>query len=197
MAEYLDLKQSHVNNSKYHFGERQRLFKHLDNSNFESYLIYNTEKVNGENAQISVVCDKYWLIGSKNKCLMVQSEEDLDKLKNKHEYKQNILIAKVWFKLLSTKSEEEIKALKLELSDKTLVGEYCNMDNLQHLVNYGNEAQLFFYSLVEKNNKVDDCLPLSVTFKFLQKFKLPAVKFDVKEAKTIEHTYEQLRQMVV
>ena len=80
------------------------MFKSLDNSNCASYFIYNTEKVNGENAQISVVCDKYWLIGSKNKCLLAMAEEDLDKLKNKHEYKQNILIAKAWFSLLKNKS---------------------------------------------------------------------------------------------
>lgn len=32
------------------------------------------------------------------------TEEDLDKLKNKHEYKQNILIARAWFSLLKNKS---------------------------------------------------------------------------------------------
>lgn len=31
-------------------------------------------------------------------------EDYLDKLKNKHEYKQNILIAKAWFKLLKDKT---------------------------------------------------------------------------------------------
>ena len=106
MAEYLDIKESHVNSSKFHAAQKQRLFKNLQSSNSKSFVIYNTEKVNGENAQISVVCDKYWLIGSKNKCLLVQNEQDLQKLKNKHEYKQTSLIARCWFKLLKSKTEE-------------------------------------------------------------------------------------------
>jgi len=97
-------------------------------------------------------------------------------MKNKHEYKQNILMAKAWFKLLNNKNEGEVNALKLDLSDKTLVGEYCNMDNMQHLVNYGKEAHLFFYALVDKNNRKEDCIPLSSTFKFLEKHQLPKVK---------------------
>ena len=107
---------------------------------------------------------------------MAQTEADLDKMRNKHEYKQNILMAKAWFKLLNKKNEGEVNALKLDLSDKTLVGEYCNMDNMQHLVNYGNEAHLFFYALVDKNNRKEDCIPLSSTFKFLEKHQLPKVK---------------------
>lgn len=97
MPEYLDLKESHVNTSKHHSSEKHRLFKNLETSQCTSYTIYNTEKANGENAQISVVCDKYWLIGTKNKCLLAMNESDLSTLKNKHEYKQNILIAKAWF----------------------------------------------------------------------------------------------------
>ena len=87
MAEYLDLKKSHVNNSMYHYGERSRLFKKLEESNCKEYTIYNTQKANGQNAQISVVKSKYWLIGTKNKCLMAEKIEDLDKqaqcIKNK------------------------------------------------------------------------------------------------------------------
>lgn len=55
MAEYVEIKQSHINYSKYHLGERNRLFKHIDNSTCESFKIYNTDKANGENAQISVL----------------------------------------------------------------------------------------------------------------------------------------------
>ena len=76
------------------------------------------------------------------------NESDLDNLKNKHEYKQNILVARTWISLLKGKSEEEIKGIQVELRDKTLIGEYCNMENMQHLVNYGKEAHLFFYALV-------------------------------------------------
>ena len=185
MPEYLDIKHLHTN-SRFHSNEKERLFKHLENSNYSGYRIYNSEKVNGENAQVSVVCGKYWLIGTKNKCLLTKQEEDLTTMRNKHEYKQNILVAKAWFALLATKTEEEVKAIQLELTDKTLVGEYCNMDNMQHLVNYGNQPQLFFYALIEKDNLRDDCLPLSTTSKFLEKNGLPRVKHEVREANTVE-----------
>lgn len=125
------------------------------------------------------------------------TEEDLDKLKNKHEYKQNILIAKAWFSLLKNKSQEDVAGIKMQLSSKTLIGEYCNMENMQHLVNYGQEAQLFFYALVEKQNKIEDCMPLSRTFKFLEKFGLPRVKCEIVQTKTIDHTIEKLREIVV
>ncbi len=125
------------------------------------------------------------------------TEEDLDKLKNKHEYKQNILIARAWFSLLKNKSQEDVAGIKMQLSSKTLIGEYCNMENMQHLVNYGQEAQLFFYALVEKQNKVEDCMPLSRTFKFLEKFSLPRVKCEIVQTKTIDHTIEKLREIVV
>lgn len=125
------------------------------------------------------------------------TEEDLDKLKNKHEYKQNILIARAWFSLLKNKSQEDVDGIKMQLSSKTLIGEYCNMENMQHLVNYGQEAQLFFYALVEKQNKVEDCMPLSRTFKFLEKFSLPRVKCEIVQTKTIDHTIEKLREIVV
>jgi ATP-dependent RNA circularization protein (DNA/RNA ligase family) len=99
--------------------------------------------------------------------------------------------------LLEKRSEEEVKELKMELSEKTLVGEYCNMENMQHLVNYGQEAQLFFYALIDKNNRKEDCLPLSSTFKFLERHQLPRVKCETIEAKSIDDTYERLREVVV
>lgn len=83
LPEYLDLKESHISNSKFHAGERSRLFKGLQDPAYSSFIIYNTEKLNGENAQFSFI-DKFWVIGSKNKSLMVAELSDLDKLKNKH-----------------------------------------------------------------------------------------------------------------
>jgi hypothetical protein len=53
------------------------LFGHLENVAYQEYCIYNTEKLNGENAQISFVLDKFWIIGTKNKCLMLCEEEEL------------------------------------------------------------------------------------------------------------------------
>lgn len=84
LPEYIDIKESHVNHSRYHGGEKQRLFKNMDKINCHSYLIYNSEKLNGENAQISFVYDQFWVIGSKNKTLIISDEADLEKIKNKH-----------------------------------------------------------------------------------------------------------------
>lgn len=53
------------------------------------------------------------------------------------------------------------------------------MVNMQHLVNYGQEAQLYFYALVDKNDNKDECLPLSYTYKFLETFGLPKIKVEI------------------
>lgn len=136
MPEYLGLKESHVSTSKHHQSEKGRLFAGLQQPIFSSFIIYNTEKLNGENAQVSFF-DKIWVIGSKNKCLLAADITDLEKLKNKHEHKLTILVAQAWFALLATKNEQEIAAIKMELTRHTLVGEYCNSNNMQHLVDYG------------------------------------------------------------
>jgi hypothetical protein len=61
--------------------------------------------LNGENAQFSFF-EGRWVIGSKNKCLMVTGPGDLASLKNKHEHKLTILIAQAWFALLESRSEQ-------------------------------------------------------------------------------------------
>ena len=94
-----------MNSSKHHASEKNRLFGNLETGDYQEYCIYNTEKLNGENAQISFVFEKFWIIGTKNKCLMICEEEELEKIKNRHEHKLTILIAKAWFALLKTKKE--------------------------------------------------------------------------------------------
>lgn len=64
----------------------------------------------------------------------------------------------------------------MELSHNTLIGEYCNSDALQHLVDYGKQPQLYFYALVEKNSRTEDCQPTSAAYKFLETYGLPAAK---------------------
>jgi len=61
--------------------------------------------LNGENAQLSFF-EERWVIGSKNKCLMVAGPADLAHLRNKHEHKLTILIAQAWFTLLDTRTEQ-------------------------------------------------------------------------------------------
>lgn len=83
LPEYLDLKESHLSNSKFHGAERSRLFRPLQHPALSSFLIYNTEKLNGENAQFSFF-EGRWVIGSKNKSLLAGAAEELEKLRNKH-----------------------------------------------------------------------------------------------------------------
>jgi hypothetical protein len=45
--------------------------------------------------------------------MVVSEESELEKLKNKHEHKLTILIARAWFNLLKSKSENEIEGIKL------------------------------------------------------------------------------------
>lgn len=105
LPEYLQLKESHVTNSKFHSFEKNRLLRPLQNPLFTSFVVYNTQKLNGENAQFSFF-EGRWVIGSKNKCLMVTGPGDLASLKNKHEHKLTILIAQAWFALLESRSEQ-------------------------------------------------------------------------------------------
>lgn len=120
--EYLEIKDSHISNSKYHEGEKERIFEKLLKSNAESYLIYNTEKLNGENAQISYSSEGVWIIGSKNKTLMVSSPEDLSSIKNKHEHKLTTLIAQAWFAMLLSLGEEKAILIKERLVNLNMIG---------------------------------------------------------------------------
>ena len=100
MAEYLDIKQSHVNNSKYHYGQRNRLFKNLEESNCDSYMIYNTEKANGENTQVSYNYEfNAWVICSKNVSLLARDRQDVKKYKEQR-YNYAQLMADAWFDLI-------------------------------------------------------------------------------------------------
>jgi hypothetical protein len=51
-------------------------------------------------------------------------------------YQFAILIAQTWFHLLREKNKNQIDELKKDLSNKTLIGEYCGNPDFQHLVKY-------------------------------------------------------------
>ena len=69
-------------------------------------MVYNTDKLNGENAQISWGFGAVWVIGTKNKVILLESVQDIEKIKNKVEHKLTILVAQAWFFLLKDKSED-------------------------------------------------------------------------------------------
>ena len=46
-------------------------------------MVYSTDKLNGENAQISWGFGAVWVIGTKNKVILLESDQDIEKIKNK------------------------------------------------------------------------------------------------------------------
>lgn len=68
---------------------------------------------------------------------------------------------------------------------------------MQHIIDYGKEPQLFFYALVEKENRVDECQSTSAAYKFLATYGLPAAKCQTIPTQSYEQTMEQLRSIVV
>lgn len=90
-----------------------------------------------------------------------------------------------------------MKGIQLELSNNTLIGEYCNSDALQHLVDYGKQPQLYFYALVRKDSRSEDCQSTSAAYKFIETYGLPAAKVRREEADGWEEAVEKLRGTVV
>jgi hypothetical protein len=57
MPEYLDIKNSHFSKNKHHNNMKSIFLNTITNSHADMIRIYNTEKLNGENMQISSVYD--------------------------------------------------------------------------------------------------------------------------------------------
>lgn len=173
----------------------------------EGYLIeiIKLMKANGENAQLSYNNDVHaWVIASKNVSLCARKREDLDKhypLKNRDgsatRWKFAYLIGQCWFDIISSFKEEEIKALKEFMHDKTLIGEYVGNQYHQHLIRYIKHTILFF-GIVENQNQIDNSLPVVEAFKLLKKFKLDVVPYEYIGAfETIEEVYDQMKNLYI
>ena len=110
-------------------------------------MVFCTEKANGENAQISFDKEcECWIIGTKNKTLLLEGYKDLKYIKNKHEHLLTCSIAEQWFGLIN--SIPNLEELKEELSKYTLIGEHCNSVKNGHIIDYGEDTKLLFYALV-------------------------------------------------
>lgn len=115
--------------------------------------MYSSEKANGENAQISWDADgQFWVIGSKNKTLLLGGKNDLKYITNKFEHVRTLSIADMWLNILESVSEHT-ESIKEVLSHNTLVGEICDTVKSGHIVDYGTEPQLYFYALVRKQEQ--------------------------------------------
>lgn len=106
--------------------------------------LVKTEKVNGENAQVSYNYEyDAWVICSKNVSLLASSLQDLAMYRQQR-YNYALLIAQQWFKLLKNMPKDKILQLKKLLDGYTAVGEYCGHPDHQHLVRYEEEGIIWF-----------------------------------------------------
>ncbi len=135
--------------------------------------IYQTEKANGENAQVSFIAElDAWIVCSKNVSILAKSAADIDKMTSERfEYARKI--AHTWFEMIKTVKNLEL--LKQLLADHTAVGEYCGNLNLQHMVKYDKET-ILFYALVRKDSP-DLCVAVESSFAQMQAAGLPTVSY--------------------
>lgn len=115
----------------------------------ESVHVYSTEKLNGENAQVTWSADtNSWLIASKNVSILVTKRSDINEYRSDRFYFAS-QIAHSWFDLLDEldESKVDLENLKKDLTGRTLVGEYVGNSRHQHLIKYPR-TMLIWFSLV-------------------------------------------------
>jgi hypothetical protein len=113
--------------------------------------IYNLEKLNGENAQISWSRSlQRWLICSKNVAL---AATDLANAREQYSGKERFTYA---LHIAGHRFEgtlpnvKELDALKEFLSGNTLVGEVVDLSNAQHVVDNPERIGLIYFAIVSK-----------------------------------------------
>ena len=182
------------------------VLKELEN---DFYIeIIKLMKANGENAQISYIREfDYWVIASKNVCLLAQYREDLSDYppytnhKNKNERKPTrysfaYKIGQCWFDILENFTEEEINKIKEYLNGKTFVGEYVGNQYHQHLIRYMKHTILFFGIVI--NNSCDSSIPVIEAFNKFKEFKLDVVPYEyIGVAESFDELCEKLRKLYI
>ncbi|KAL4471704.1 hypothetical protein ABPG74_008597 [Tetrahymena malaccensis] len=164
----------------------------------DSVSIYKLVKANGENAQISYFKPlNSWVISSKNVALLARQRSDID-LYTKDRFGFAKLIAQVWFNILEKihkeQGDEKVEAIKQDLSDQTMVGEYCGNQDYQHLVKYENIDILFYAIVNHKSN--DPCIPPLQAYEVFNKYNLTTVKLiDEGSYNTSESFNNKLKQV--
>lgn len=101
----------------------------------------------------------YWVIGTKNKTLMLRGLEDIGQIKYKHEHLMTIQVAKLFFQHMNTLPQEKVAQLKELLQNHTLIGELLNPKMSQHVVLY-EKVEIIFFALVQKNDRIYSCKPV-------------------------------------
>ena len=159
------------------------IYKYLSKKN--KITIYKLLKANGENAQVGYNHQlQKWVIASKNVALICKNRNDLyDNYEplHKNSYKPtryNIAfqIALCWFDILENKNEDEINEIKTCMNNKTFCGEYCGNQYHEHLIRH-TQHTIYFYSIVDNNDKNNICLPIEETFEIFKKLNIEYVNY--------------------
>ena len=113
--------------------------------------LYNLEKLNGENAQISY--SKFigkWIICSKNVAIAVESlQEAEEKYSKEQRFSFALYIARHWFNGCVPQIKH-IDDLKQFLDSNTLVGEVCDVSQNQHIVDNPQRQGFIAFAIVTK-----------------------------------------------
>ena len=160
------------------------VLKELEN---DFYIeIIKLMKANGENAQISYIKKfDYWVIASKNVCLLANNRDDLEDYppykiykneKNPTRYSFAYKIGQCWFDILENFKKQEINKIKEYLNGKTFVGEYVGNQYHQHLIRYMKHTILFFGIVI--NDSSDSSIPVIQAFEKFKEFKLDVVPYE-------------------
>jgi len=165
-------------------------------------------KANGENAQISYIKKfDYWVIASKNVCLLAQIRDDLEDYppftshKNPKERKPTrysfaYKIGQCWFDILENFTKEEINKIKEYLNGKTFVGEYVGNQYHQHLIRYMKHTILFFGIVI--NDSCESSMPVIAAFNKFKEFKLDVVPYEyIGVAESFDELCEKLKKLYI
>lgn len=160
------------------------VLQELDNDYYIE--IIKLMKANGENAQISYLKKyDYWVIASKNVCLLAECRKDLASYPPYHKsggekkpsrYSFAHIIGQCWFDILDNFTKDEINKLKEYLDGKTFVGEYVGNQYHQHLIRYMKHTILFFGIVI--NDSCENSVPIIEAFKKFKEFKLDVVPYE-------------------
>lgn len=137
--------------------------------------VYQLVKANGENAQISWSPRlEAWIIASKNVSLLARTLDDVE-LYKKDRYHYARLIAAQWFQTIKRiEAENQLDALKKDMSEVTFVGEYCGNPDYQHLIKY-EKIDLIFYAIVQ-NNSERTCIPPDQAYELFRRYGFSTVQ---------------------
>ena len=160
---------------------KQRKYHEITFNEVENYIsrgfcvdIYQTEKANGENVQVSYIkLLKKWIISSKNCSMIVSDSSEIENYSDDR-YKFTKLIASNFLSPIN--QIVKLDELQEYLSDKTLIGEYIGNPNFKHIVTYQNEEIKFF--AIVNNDSPYSCVPVLESFYIFKRFSIPRVKIN-------------------